>query len=193
MLMRKTAIKKEKRTRLQKSFQQTVLRLYRKKNLDEITINEVCKKVDVPRSSFYYHYNTVRDVLEEIENDFIKTVIDALSAAYVGGDDEKASYVAILQATLPLVKANENMLKAVIVERTDPAFILRWATVINYAFSHMGSDSLRELLLSYVAIYAIGDYLATGASLSKMDPTTIYEVALQTYELKKKIIPAKDI
>ena len=70
--MKKKETKKGKKTRLQKNFQQTVLKFYRKKNVDEITINEVCKKLGVPRSSFYYHYKTIRDVIAEIQSDFLK-------------------------------------------------------------------------------------------------------------------------
>ena len=87
--MRKTAVRKEKRTRLQKSFHTTVLKLYRKKNLDEITINEVCEKVNVPRSSFYYHYNTIRDVLDELENDYLNELKRTLSEVKRDPKDEK--------------------------------------------------------------------------------------------------------
>ena len=76
--MKKKETKKGKKTRLQKNFQQTVLKFYRKKNVDEITINEVCKKLGVPRSSFYYHYKTIRDVIVEIQNDFLKSNRNAL-------------------------------------------------------------------------------------------------------------------
>ena len=98
---------KVRKTRLQKNFQQTVLKLYRKKNVDEITINEVCEKLDVPRSSFYYHYKTIRDVVNEIEDDFFRANKKALASVMMTGI-EKTDYVNVLNAVLPVIKTNET-------------------------------------------------------------------------------------
>ena len=108
--MKKQGSNTTKRTRLQKSFQQTVLKLYRKKNVDEITINEVCDKLGVPRSSFYYHYQTIRDVVSEIENDFLRVAKGALATIPFTGN-EKTDYVNALATLIPIVKTTKTLSK----------------------------------------------------------------------------------
>ncbi len=186
--MRKTAIKKDKRTRLQKNFQQTVLKLYRKKTLDEITINEVCEKVGVPRSSFYYHYNTIRDVLEEIEKDFIKELSKSLSVLEIDGLEEKERYLKSLEVSLPIIKNYEQFIKTVVVERQDLSFMTRWAKLIAEQTRIAQQDFLKEQVLAFTTIFSIADMLNSNVSLAKIKGETIYETSGHLYELKKELL-----
>ena len=179
--MKKQNSKKTKRTRLQKNFQQTVLKMYRKKNVDEITINDVCEKLGVPRSSFYYHYQTIRDVIAEIENDFLKANKNALAEIPFTGD-EKKDYINTLVAIIPSVKNNENAVKAFANERQDALFLREWAGILAASFSK--EPGHRERILAFLAIFAIGDYLNKGVSLSSFNPEGVYEVATRIYDIK---------
>lgn len=186
--MRKTAIKKDKRTRLQKNFQQTVLKLYRKKTLDEITINEVCEKVGVPRSSFYYHYNTIRDVLEEIEKDFIKELSKNLKDLEVKEAGEKERYLKTLESSLPVIKGYEQFIKTVVVERQDLSFMTRWAKLIAEQTRIAQQDPLKERVLAFTTIFSIADMLNSSIPLAKIKGETIYEASIHLYELKKQLL-----
>ncbi len=180
-VMKKQGSNTTKRTRLQKSFQQTVLKLYRKKNVDEITINEVCDKLGVPRSSFYYHYQTIRDVVSEIENDFLRVTKGALATIPFTGN-EKTDYVNALTTLIPIVKNHENAIKAFAYERHDAAFLREWASLLSTSFAK--EPTHRERILAYIAIFGIGDYLNKGVSLSSFNPDAVYEVAHRIYEIK---------
>lgn len=46
-----------------------LLRLLHKKNLDQITITELCQESSINRATFYRHYQTPRDVLVDVEID----------------------------------------------------------------------------------------------------------------------------
>lgn len=186
--MRKTAVKKEKRTRLQKSFHQTVLKLYRKKNLDEITINEVCEKVNVPRSSFYYHYNSIRDVLDEIENDFLNELTIALSGVKKVPDDEKATFHSMLMASFPVIKNHEATVRAVTIERQDPSFFKRWADSFNNVYSDKKESPIRDYALSYSAIHVIRDVIENGIPYNKIDTDLVFEIGVKVFELKKSML-----
>lgn len=185
--MRKTAIKKEKRTRLQKSFHQTVLKLYRKKNLDEITINEVCEKVNVPRSSFYYHYNTIRDVLDELENDFLNELRNTLAEVKRNPDNEKETFGEMMRASYPVIKNHELTVKTVSVERQESAFFNRWAAAFNDVYSNKSDTYLRDFALSYSAIHTILDVLRVGVPCAKINTDKAFEIGMKIYELKKDI------
>ena len=44
---------------------QALLLLLEKKDLEFITVKEICQKAGVNRSTFYLHYENVNDLLEE--------------------------------------------------------------------------------------------------------------------------------
>ncbi len=179
--MKKKETKSGKKTRLQKNFQQTVLKFYRKKNVDEITINEVCKKLGVPRSSFYYHYKTIRDVIAEIENDFLRANKNALAAIKLTGN-EKTDFVNCFDAVVAITKNNENLVRAFANERYDSEFLRSWAKIISEGFSKEAGH--RERVIAFLTIFGIGDYLNNGVSLSSFDSEAAYEAASRIYDIK---------
>lgn len=48
-----------------------IMRLLKKKNIDEISVSQLCKEAEINRTTFYRHYQTPHDVLLEIEFDFM--------------------------------------------------------------------------------------------------------------------------
>ena len=51
---------------------EALLRLLERKPLDKIKVNELCEESGVNRATFYRHYETLQDVLREIETEFIQ-------------------------------------------------------------------------------------------------------------------------
>lgn len=50
---------------------ENLLRLMSEKNIQTITVSELCKAAEINRSTFYNHYSCPADVLAEIENSVI--------------------------------------------------------------------------------------------------------------------------
>lgn len=50
---------------------EALLKLLEEKPLSKIKVSELCEKSCINRATFYRHYETLQDVLHEIENDFI--------------------------------------------------------------------------------------------------------------------------
>ena len=181
--MKKKETKPGKKTRLQKNFQQTVLKYYRKKNVDEITINEVCRKLGVPRSSFYYHYKTIRDVIVEIQNDFFKNCRNALATVKLV-EDERTNFINCFDVMMPIIKNNENIVKAFANERYDTEFIRSWVQTISEGYCK--EPTHREHVISFLTVFGIADYLNNGVSLSSYKPDSAYDAASNIYEIKSK-------
>lgn len=51
--------------------QQALLKILQRKNIDKVTIRELCEEAKVNRGTFYRHYTTPNDLLFEIEQQFI--------------------------------------------------------------------------------------------------------------------------
>ena len=54
--------------------QEALLKLLEKKPIDKIKINELCEASGVNRATFYRHYETLQDVLREIQADLIRNI-----------------------------------------------------------------------------------------------------------------------
>ena len=50
------------------------------KPISRITVSEVCELAKINRKTFYRHYRTVGDVLEELENEFLKEFSEHLQS-----------------------------------------------------------------------------------------------------------------
>ena len=48
-----------------------LLRILESKNIDKINITELCKEAGINRATFYTHYETPNDILNEIERDIV--------------------------------------------------------------------------------------------------------------------------
>ncbi len=51
---------------------ETFLNLLEEKEVNKITVSEICKIADINRATFYRYYLDVYDLLEKIENEFIE-------------------------------------------------------------------------------------------------------------------------
>lgn len=58
-----------------------LLRLLEKKQINKISVSELCQEAEINRSTFYRHYETPRDVLEEIASDQIGVLFEYATSA----------------------------------------------------------------------------------------------------------------
>lgn len=54
-----------------KVLQDALLEILKNKNIDRVTVKEICEKANINRGTFYLHYSTPNDLLMEIENNFM--------------------------------------------------------------------------------------------------------------------------
>ena len=53
---------------------EALIRLLKKKTIDKIKINELCAESGINRATFYRHYETLQDILWEIEAEVIRAM-----------------------------------------------------------------------------------------------------------------------
>ena len=46
------------------------------KSLSEVTVKELCLRAEVSKPAFYYHYGNVADVVDEIEDDAVRAIVE---------------------------------------------------------------------------------------------------------------------
>lgn len=61
------------------AIQKALLELLLKNSIEDINITELTNKANVNRATFYLHYNSIYDVLDEIENDIVEELSNVFS------------------------------------------------------------------------------------------------------------------
>ena len=99
---------------------EALLILLEKKDIDYITIKEICEKAGVNRSTFYLHYDTIDDLfketIERLNDEFISSfeLKDAKPLIKIA-DKEDMIFIKkeFLEPYLEFVKANKKILKMI--------------------------------------------------------------------------------
>lgn len=65
--------------RSKRLIRQAFVELLQEKDLEKITVTDIITRADLNRGTFYAHYQDVRAVIEQIENEIIAKLLDVLS------------------------------------------------------------------------------------------------------------------
>ena len=102
---------------------EALLILLEKKDFDYITVNEICKQAGVNRSTFYLHYESTSDLLEECIENMNKNFLNSFDETYKdafnkikNGDLEELNFITpkYLIPYLNYVKENTKIYKVAI-------------------------------------------------------------------------------
>ena len=114
--------KMDKRSvRTRSVIKKAVIVLLKKKRLDEIAVTEITKIALISRNSFYTHYNSVADVLEDIFKDVLQN-FDQVLEKYDYSEFEKDPYPCLKEISVPLI-TNSAFAEYVVFSKTQNNFV----------------------------------------------------------------------
>ena len=96
-----------------KIIKESFFELLKDKEIDKITISELCEKADINRATFYRYYIDIYDLLEKIGQDLIdelKTKLD---------DFKDSSLKDVTKAYLTILKENRELTKIIFSNRKN--------------------------------------------------------------------------
>ena len=140
---------------------QSLLICLQDKNIDKITIKELCKIANVNRGTFYLHYTTPNDLLLEIEEDFIDENMEYFTPYFRNGHE--TSYLAGLFTS---ILKNKELCRIIMGKNGNPKFLEKIQSLIrdnvvdgwqkefptynrddlDYVFDYVFSGSMRLIL-----------------------------------------------
>ncbi|MCM1533249.1 MAG: TetR family transcriptional regulator C-terminal domain-containing protein [Corallococcus sp.] len=83
-------MKENQRIRLTKKLlKEGLLRLLKEKELREISITELCSECEINRATFYRHYSVPKDILLDVQKDFINELYEDTKYIKTESDAEK--------------------------------------------------------------------------------------------------------
>ncbi len=150
--------RENQRARTRQSIRAAFVSLLKEKRMEQITVTELAARADVDRKTFYIYYNTVLDLVHEIENE----VVDGLKL--VMDNRKNSDWKEFLRGLNELMQKDIEFY-TVLVRNNDMAFVIADCTDIleDMLYDSMlkgRSDASEKdrILIRYTATGILGVY-----------------------------------
>jgi len=157
-----------KTTTAQNSIERALISLLDTNELYELSVKEICQIANVARSTFYAYYNGIDDCVTEIENRFIKDVIEINNSLKCIGKISNID-LSFFENTVLYIKDNKKLLYLFMIKRYNNRFVYKWKDAIKYhLYQRMPEglgDNNKELTLEIMASQAIGGVKMKGIKI----------------------------
>ena len=87
----------------------TLLEMLETRRIVNITTTDLCRRADVSRNTFYTHYTSVEHLYDDMENDFVRQLVDAVDAT-----PSWEAGVASTERVLGIIRANRQLAEALV-------------------------------------------------------------------------------
>ena len=112
-----------------------------KKDIENITVNELVTKADIAKSTFYSHYDDIYDLVQELQDEIISNLNVIISDLNL----ESASFEKAFDLVLKYLKENEEMFSKVIMASTPVFFIEKLKHIlVKQVFNRVSYGILKE-------------------------------------------------
>lgn len=151
------------------AIKQSFLKLLNQRPLSQITVKDIVEDCGVNRNSFYYHFQDIPSLLEEIIMDEADSIISSLSPS--------ASLEEIMQTTLQLLQKNKTVVLHLYRSANRDFYEQHLMTICEYAtkqylrskyLNTTLSDEENDLIVSFVKCELFGqmmEWLSHGMAL----------------------------
>lgn len=117
--------KKDQRTRMtRRLLHHALVELMGEKPLKDITVKELCQRAEVNRSTFYFHYFDIYDLMEDIEEQ-ISAELAAVLGEMTFGPEGRGAFSTYYTAIFSLLARNAELCAVLLGENGDKAFVDR--------------------------------------------------------------------
>lgn len=106
----------------------SLISIMKEKNINSITVKELCEKADINRGTFYLHYVDVFNILEEIEKELFEEFHNMILSHEISKD--KIETKAILEDIFTFIANNSDFCIIVLCERGDVGFVKKIVSII---------------------------------------------------------------
>lgn len=128
---------------------EALLELLEHKPLEKVTVTQVCARADVNRSTFYAYYESVEQLLREIEDEVLED-FPVLPETEVG--DADARFLEVLEHFFDQVKEQQRLFRVLFIQRESSSRRLINAVMEQYVSAPRSEDGV---LKRYAYTYCV--------------------------------------
>lgn len=137
-----------------RALRESFLETYAKKPYEQISIKELCEKAHVARTTFYFHYQNIAELKQELEDDLIDGLLHVADEA-AGGDFEAMDFRQYVGNTLSYIQENREPIVTFLVRQPSYDFRSRWAREIEQHFQ-MQHPALKQRENGDLILHGLG-------------------------------------
>lgn len=129
---RRAAVGKREDRRVRRTralLEQGLVQLLEKKPIREITVRELTNLIDINRGTFYLYYRDIYDMVEKIEGEYYKRLVEMLDAAREEKEDKRIRNG--LQDFFVFIRENKDLCRVFLGENGDEAFLQKILLLIK--------------------------------------------------------------
>lgn len=131
------------------------------KSFFDIKVKEFAEFAGIGRSTFYLYFDSLYDVLQQIEDEYLAGMVDESTMAQKARGLEMEKFNAAFVAKVSYIEQNKRLLRVLLGENGDPSFsariINRYKRIARKSFDGMGEYSPVEVEM--LAEYSSAGYL----------------------------------
>lgn len=140
----------------ERKIQECLIELLNKKDIDEITVSEICKKVQINRSTFYAHYLDLYDLLDKLQKYMNTSLINRYNKSEL--DERFFLSEKFFIPFLEYIRNNQSFYKACLKRRNkfpiEEGFEGLWNIVVKPICINRGIVSEEEMMYYFVYFQA---------------------------------------
>ncbi len=151
--------KEDRRVKMTKLLlKESLIHLMEKKDINKITITEICHDADINRATFYAHFSDQFNLLSSIEEEYVEKIMTDLNYS----DRDKEDINQFIWDILIFIRENDRFSKVLLSDREDISFIKR---VLGLVYDRFFDDidintkekrHQAELIFSFVLFGCVG-------------------------------------
>lgn len=140
-----------------KAFADSFVELSKNKQLNKITVKEVCEKAELSRNAFYFHYKDINDLVDDIENGVIAELGKIID------DLEKIPFpkniYSTIDAFVDLFEAKKDTVSMLMDKSFSTSFTQRISSMFsefNYKYFRQYNDESSKNSFEFFYLYLSG-------------------------------------
>ena len=152
---------------------EALLALLEQKDLEYITVKELCRKAGVNRSTFYLHYTDIYDMMEKIENELTGDIEDLIHTHPVSPFNEDS--FPFIEDIFSILAENRDICAALLGPNGDISFLHRIENILSEHSLNALKETFPEKMDDLTYYYAfclsgciglVKAWLSDGSSVS---------------------------
>jgi AcrR family transcriptional regulator len=134
---------------------QCLIELLQQKNIDKITVTELCERADINRSTFYAHYTDPFDLLHQVEREVVDELDKYLQQfSFIGGPTESFRFI---NKIFDYIAANADLCRVVLSENGSITFQKELMTYVQQISIRewQGVEKVDAELVDYLSLFGV--------------------------------------
>ncbi|MGN1399105.1 MAG: TetR/AcrR family transcriptional regulator [Erysipelotrichaceae bacterium] len=120
------------------------LELLDEKGFDKITVSELCQKVGINRSTFYYYYDNMNKLLQDVHHDYFDSIIEKLNMNHYSLFNQTEVDEHLLISLLKDIRYNDSKLKLFLEKADKYSFFVNAMDYFYDAYSITEKDKIKK-------------------------------------------------